>query len=74
MHELLKNAMRSVCARVHHARSLFHNVCDFDHAPLRARVLLCCARATVEEHMDNLQFMPTITITVANNDIDFLIR
>ena len=38
------------------------------------RVLLCCARATVEEHMDNLQFMPTITITVANNDIDFLIR
>jgi len=31
-------------------------------------------RATCEAHLDNLDRMPPITVTIANNDIDFIVR
>jgi [3-methyl-2-oxobutanoate dehydrogenase (acetyl-transferring)] kinase len=31
-------------------------------------------RATCEAHLDNLERMPPITVTIANNDIDFIVR
>ena len=35
---------------------------------------LCVTRATVEANLDSRERMPPITVTIANNDTDFVIR
>ncbi|CAD5121075.1 DgyrCDS9613 [Dimorphilus gyrociliatus] len=56
-----------------------HLSCSFPYIPqpldyVLHEMLKNAMRATVESHLDTLDRMPPITVTIANNDIDFIIR
>lgn len=36
--------------------------------------LICLFRATMESHLDTPYNVPDVVVTIANNDIDFVIR
>lgn len=41
---------------------------------LSHRSSICIFRATMESHLDTPYNLPDVVITIANNDIDFVIR
>ena len=41
---------------------------------LKLCVVVVVCRSTVEAHLDSLEHMPPIVVTIANNDVDFIIR
>ena len=56
--------------------STLHDDCfDFVTSDLdQDCAMFVCFRATVENHPDSLDRMPPVTITISNNDVDFVIR
>lgn len=82
--ELLKNAMRSVmCSPSAETRGL--RLLGAEHTHTHTHVSACCCqtqscrpvaafRATMENHLNTPYNVPDVAVTIANNDIDFVIR
>lgn len=75
--------MRTVCEDKYgsapEVRILGHVNVTFPYIPqpldyILVEILKNALRATVENHIDSIDNLPPITVTIANNDIDFIIR